>query len=525
MPYAKTSLRAEHRDVREKMRALGMGYRQVAVEFARRYGLRPRAAWRHAYGWSLSEAAGHINTYAASRGLDPDGHTVAMTGAHLCEHELWPGHAPKETGRKRDGRRPTPYLLSLLACVYQCDVPDLLDLADYEHMPPADRLVLDKNARAGGQRQPEPGARNRSDNDRSPWPAAATDPVTPHRPGSLVPAGSHLAEHGLASPGGYRLSDRGVTTSGDEVLAVNDPEVLTYLLNALDQHARIASTFGGRDLIPLIERHVSFIYSACGNARRNHRKRVLTTSARYAEFLGWLYQDNGHRRDALFWSDRALEWALEADDPLFASYVLMRKSDQAEETGVPGRVLDLALAAGRIPGLTPRARALVLQQEARGHAQDGNELLFQRRLEEAQECAAAASGSADAPWGMYCTRTYIAMQEATGWAELGQPGRALQIFERELPGMPAVDQVDAAVFRARLARTYAGDGQAGDAARCALGALPAACATGSARAFGELAHVREAVDGHRDVPDAARFISAFDSRVTRTVSDPGEQPA
>jgi hypothetical protein len=37
MPYAKTSLRAEQRALREKMRELGMSHRQIAVEFARRY--------------------------------------------------------------------------------------------------------------------------------------------------------------------------------------------------------------------------------------------------------------------------------------------------------------------------------------------------------------------------------------------------------------------------------------------------------------------------------------------------------
>jgi hypothetical protein len=56
MPYAKTSLRKEKRDLREKMRGLGLGYPDIAAEFARRYNLRPRAAWREAYGW---KPAGH----------------------------------------------------------------------------------------------------------------------------------------------------------------------------------------------------------------------------------------------------------------------------------------------------------------------------------------------------------------------------------------------------------------------------------------------------------------------------------
>ncbi len=91
-------------------------------------------------------------------------------------------------------------------------------------------------------------------------------------------------------------------------------------------------------------------------------------------------------------------------------------------------------------------------------------------------------GTDDAPWGMYCTLGYVAMQEATGWMELGEPGRAVMIFERELAGYPACDQVDTGVFRARLALAYAQDGRADRAASTALGAWDIACATGSWRA-------------------------------------------
>src|SRR5487761_1747217 len=138
MAYAKTSLRAEKRALREKMRAMGLGYREIAAELARRYRFRPRAAWREAYGWSLKEAAAHINAHSGETGLDPGG-IAAMTAAHLCEHENWPGHGPEPSGR-----RPTPYLLALLAAVYGCAVTDLIDLDDREHLPPADLLILDK---------------------------------------------------------------------------------------------------------------------------------------------------------------------------------------------------------------------------------------------------------------------------------------------------------------------------------------------------------------------------------------------
>jgi hypothetical protein len=137
MPIVRITLPAEKRALREKMRALGLGHREIAAEFARRYRLRPRAAWREAHDWSLREAAAQINAYTGTVGLDPGG-ISSMTAPHLCEHENWPGPGPQPSGR-----RPSPYLLALLACVYGCTAADLIDLADREQLPPAELLILD----------------------------------------------------------------------------------------------------------------------------------------------------------------------------------------------------------------------------------------------------------------------------------------------------------------------------------------------------------------------------------------------
>jgi hypothetical protein len=138
MGYAKTSLRREKRDLRDQMRSMGLGYRDIAAEFTRRYNMRPRTAWREAYGWSLQDTADRINEFRGDTGLDPGG-LAAMTAPHLSEYETWPGHRPEPSGR-----RPTPYLLAVLAAVYDCTVTDLIDLADRQHLRPADLLILDK---------------------------------------------------------------------------------------------------------------------------------------------------------------------------------------------------------------------------------------------------------------------------------------------------------------------------------------------------------------------------------------------
>ncbi|KDA44247.1 hypothetical protein BMG523Draft_00743 [Frankia sp. BMG5.23] len=130
---SKLSRRVEQEELRARMRAVGMSHDEIAVEFARRYKLRPRAAHRHARGWTQTQAANHINTHAARVGLDPDG-AAPMTGPKLSELENWP--------LPNNRRRPTPQILALLAEVYDTSIHGLIDLDDREQMPPADLLLI-----------------------------------------------------------------------------------------------------------------------------------------------------------------------------------------------------------------------------------------------------------------------------------------------------------------------------------------------------------------------------------------------
>jgi transcriptional regulator with XRE-family HTH domain len=123
--------KAEMDGLRDRMRGLGFSYDEIAAEVARRYQVRPRQAYRLAWGWTQDQAAARFNELAAGEGTDPDGR-ASMTGSHLCEVEQWPDSE----------RRPSVYVLCLLALVYETDVLCLLDLADHESLPQHDRLVL-----------------------------------------------------------------------------------------------------------------------------------------------------------------------------------------------------------------------------------------------------------------------------------------------------------------------------------------------------------------------------------------------
>lgn len=621
MAYAKTSLRKEKRDLRERMRAMGFDYRHVAVEFARQYRLRPRAAWREAYGLSLTEAAAQFNAHCAESGLDPRG-TSGMTAAHLCEYENWPG-----TGQERNIRRPSTYLLAVLASMYGCDVCELVDLADRENLPTADLLVIDTYTKkdpperaeqisvpAQSRRKPNLVLRRIREEERHESRAEFATALTkaaremgesvepseryvarledgevayPHPPYRRVltrvcgrsmadlgfvprrgPLAADIAKNGervgsestaygqilghrldnmqpssalmlTESPGlgmagvvpgdartarsqiaaevsasslvaDYPLSTQAMTVDGS--LIADDPDSIEMVAGMLPHYAKAANLLGSADFVQLAEKQIRFMYSACEAASGVHRTRILDVCARYAEFLGWLYQDLGNPVYALFWTDRALEWTLETDtNPQFLSYVLMRKSDHAEQFGTPGRVIALAQSALRVPALPPRSRALAIQQEARGYSQCGDEAGFERKLGEARECLLKTSGSDEAPWGLYCDLTHISLQEASGRVDLGQFDRAIEIIKRELPMLSPAARVDAVVFRARLARAYAEAGYFDEAVKAAVKTWRDARDTSSIRALTELISVRHMLRGHENGPLAALFISEVDS--------------
>ena len=111
--------KAELEELRERMRGLGLGYGEIAGEIGRQYRVRPREAYRLAYGWTLGHAAARFNACAAELGTDPDG-LASLAGNRLCEYEKWP----------YGERRPSVYVLVMLAVVYETGVLNLLDLAD-----------------------------------------------------------------------------------------------------------------------------------------------------------------------------------------------------------------------------------------------------------------------------------------------------------------------------------------------------------------------------------------------------------
>ncbi|UQI42990.1 helix-turn-helix domain-containing protein [Streptomyces sp. HU2014] len=302
----------------------------------------------------------------------------------------------------------------------------------------------------------------------------------------------------------------GVNELVDEAV---DPEFVTALIEGqLPGHYEGANFFGARHSIPSVVLHAQNITRLLETATGTGRKALLRTGGQVAEFIGWLYQDLGDFRQAALWSDRSMEWAQEAADDHMQSYILFRKSNQATARASAEKAVGLARAAQRLPGLSPQITALAAQQEAQGYALMRNPKAALAKFDEAHALASEAP-EADAGKSLdtsYCTPTYIEIQRANCWIDLGEPHRAIKLFEEQLAALPQVYRNDRGVYLARLARAYVKAGELESGAESAIKALGIVSHTGSARTFTELSAVARALDSHRCLPMVATFIERFE---------------
>ncbi|MGW2184701.1 tetratricopeptide repeat protein [Streptomyces sp. NPDC001719] len=307
------------------------------------------------------------------------------------------------------------------------------------------------------------------------------------------------------------LDDAATSDPGD---GATDPEFVAALIESqLPEQYKGANFFGARSTIPPVVQHAQSITRLLETATGTSRQSLLRTGGRVAEFIGWLYQDLGDFRRAALWSDRSMEWAQEAADDHMQSYILFRKSHQATARSSAERAVGLARAAQRLPDLTPQITALAAQQEAQGYALMRNPKAALAKFDEAHALASEppAAGSVTTVDTSYCTPTYIEIQRANCWIDLGDPHRAIELFEGQLAELPQVYRNDRGVYLARLARAYVAAGELESGAEAATKALGIVRHTGSARTFAELSTVARSVTSQRSLPTVATFIDQFET--------------
>ncbi|MFI6284993.1 hypothetical protein ACIBCM_09585 [Streptomyces sp. NPDC051018] len=97
------------------------------------------------------------------------------------------------------------------------------------------------------------------------------------------------------------------------------------------------------------------------------------------------------------------------------------------------------------------------------------------------------------------------MQRANCWIDLGEPWRAVRLFEDEIDALPQIYRNDRGVYLARLARAYAVAGEPERGAEAGIKALAIVAQTGSARTLTELAAMARIVGARQQLPAVATF--------------------
>ena len=267
------------------------------------------------------------------------------------------------------------------------------------------------------------------------------------------------------------------------------------------------SVLGPGMAAPTVVHQLSILEKLSHNIKGGARESVRRVQAAYAEFAGWLSDDLGDRRAGQYWTDRALEWAHEADEELIVGYILARKAQRAVAIGDSAAAISLARAAQRRGALTERVSAAALQYEALGHASAREAGDFRVSVDRARELVDSAGPASDDEWAAWCTPGYVAMHEASGWVMLDEHARAVTAYERGLKDWPGEFRREQGVYYGRLACAHAGAGSPEEAAEMGRRALDIALGTGSVRILTELKPLQTKLTAWQSIPSARTFTA------------------
>ena len=283
------------------------------------------------------------------------------------------------------------------------------------------------------------------------------------------------------------------------------PDAVTYLDRLLQLHTQADHAMGSRMLIDVVREQTRQAERWTREARGPVREPLLRIVSRYAEFCGWVHQDQGDFAAADEWTRRAVDMAQELGDPRMVAYGLMRRSNVATESGRATDGLHLAEAALRQRYPTEaRLTALAMRQKASAHAMRSEVEDCRTAVDQGTEAAAAGADS-DQDETTYCTVPYMAMEGGQALLVAGDPGKAAQLLGAAVEQWPAGQDRDRGLCLARLAHAYIDTDEPEAACATARDAVASLDAARSARTEGTLRRLRGRLLTVRRRPDVVEL--------------------
>ncbi|MEU3920962.1 transcriptional regulator [Streptomyces sp. NPDC029004] len=256
-------------------------------------------------------------------------------------------------------------------------------------------------------------------------------------------SGSAVAASALVEPSRDWLitgADSQVARTAGARVGASDVEAVRAMTAALTE---LDHRFGSGHVRPVVVHYLNSVVSGLlsGSYRESVGRELFAAAARLTELAGYMAVDTGQPGLAQRYYIQALRLAQAAGDRGYGGYVLAASmSHLAAQLGNPREIAQLARAAqeGARGRVTPRAQAMFLAAEARGHALLGDARTCHEvagKAVRALEQAEPSTGD-DPAWIAHFDRAYLADELAHCYRDLGQPEAAARHASDALDGLP-----------------------------------------------------------------------------------------
>lgn len=270
-------------------------------------------------------------------------------------------------------------------------------------------------------------------------------------------------------------------------------------------YRRLGQTVEPGLLLPVLIAQTHTLRELSAQSDTSTRQQLLALGSRYAEYVGWLVQETGDDRAALWWTQRAVDLAAAGGDQALAGYALVRRAlvtmyrDDAQQT--------VALARRAQSGaLPPRIRGLAAQREAQGHALAGDLSACLSALDRARTLLARQDDGSDEPViGTMHLPDPVGM--ATGWClvDLGRPREASEELDRQLASVGENALRTQVRYGVRRALAYASAGEIDHACDLATRLLDGVAAVRSATVTTDLRRLARVLARYSEQPSVRRL--------------------
>ncbi len=287
-------------------------------------------------------------------------------------------------------------------------------------------------------------------------------------------------------------------------------DVLQFFDDAFRGFKEAARTLPPAQLIDGMTGNVAVLDGLRRRAIGEDRHRCGTLQYYYAETLSWLSVEVGDLPGAMWWMDRAAQWAQAAGWPGMIAWGFVRRSVMVMSfSGAGIRVVDQARPVLGIPQVSPRMKGLAAKQMAYGYALAGSRDKSHRALDAAMNWLAQPVREDDAVLQRsVADDDLFAVYQTTCDVYLGYGERVIPVLEPRMQSLVRSLRT-ATITRAKLASAYANAGQPEEACRVAWETLDAIERIDSQSARNELRRAVPVLNrwhGRSDVQDVVHRL-------------------